>query len=1097
MIEARISNLSAFFQERRVLLWVCQPYDLSVGELPHEYDLPENDATLRYRQKPTATDAILSSLHWEAIWLEGVQSPLLKSLRDRQNDDAVGSRKLVLLASEADAKAVVNTAEFLPVFALGGTIDEGGKASLPSRYDPSRRRTRDRVAWDLASRLVDYPRRLMIVIGSENQSTLPRLYDVLSERPILDLTIVFIVPEGGQPPASPPSSGTQCLQWNGTVDAFAKALSTIGAPKAGELSEWAIRVGKRTVKLQERDVARISESFAIVTEKSLMPANQFTLDDLHAFLAGNLDNWRAYTETVGLPVDRAYRSASQERLSELVLKRLQDAHTENDLASFYHIQLPCESGSGASTILRQVAFRAAQRGFPALVFRPDRIAIVLDEVTAFASSVIEASLEQGTSRSPVFLLVFDVQHESITDLRKLGPLLAGAGRTVVILQAVSSRQSYTAEITGRNGCLLSVLRADANAHEVSECRKAFAGIATKWHLDLTVPDENAWTDFSVATRFVDTPTNPQEASSSFWVALWFFLTQEMDSAGGDRFRDALGNWIQRRTAEIASPAMRAVLDYVAVLSSFRLPSPLWSVLRPATGGSFSSDLTPMLKQLEGVVEWGPMQQAHEDQTLRFLHPVMALEFLRQKGIREERHRVELLRPLLESLSTGHLADVWLSEVVATEILAPKFEERFYGAWDWRIAAFQCFPAQVSRQSKTILHHWARCLYLSADQKLAGAWAMGVGERRKRLCESIDLLKQALIIPQRYLRDEHPSHLYNTLGTAYSRLATLLESGLDCEAEAKRAWQDCCKNFEESIRLSGRTNVEALLAFAKRRMDHWRLPQNQASPATNERTTELVEALSLLDEAQELVESLPTSEVQWEDEIAKNKVLILHSLNTAEAAEFLQQLKTSATPDLGYYCHAQLLTKGKSDPMDRDKAISLLLMARSEKIPLGHRSLHFLVSLLRMHPEQQYEHHLLRSLYIELEGLPGYTSRPFDHFWHAVICYQIGEYREGAQRFSKLRELSRSLDNFRLRVRAVLLDPKRRGRALELVARVTRVISDWRAEGFIDEIGQKIHLRPRHWSVMPKIGDPVRCVIRFEANGPLAVPPRFEASTSIS
>ena len=70
------TELQNFFANRRALLWVCQRYDLMVDEAPHEYDLPETEASMRYRKELNATDEKLCSFYWEAIWLEGVRSPI-------------------------------------------------------------------------------------------------------------------------------------------------------------------------------------------------------------------------------------------------------------------------------------------------------------------------------------------------------------------------------------------------------------------------------------------------------------------------------------------------------------------------------------------------------------------------------------------------------------------------------------------------------------------------------------------------------------------------------------------------------------------------------------------------------------------------------------------------------------------------------------------------------------------------------------------------------------------------------------------------------------------------------------------------------------
>lgn len=184
MPEAELVTLARFFRERRALLWVGQPYDLLPGEQPHEYDIPETDAALKYRPGPNSDDEAIAKLYWEAVWLEGARSPLLASLRKHQQENQSSPRKIVVLASEADARASVNSSEFLPVFALAGLIDDSPSVPAGSRYDPSRRRTRDRIAWDLSSRLVEFSQRLLVVIGPPSTKGLASLFDVLLAAPV-------------------------------------------------------------------------------------------------------------------------------------------------------------------------------------------------------------------------------------------------------------------------------------------------------------------------------------------------------------------------------------------------------------------------------------------------------------------------------------------------------------------------------------------------------------------------------------------------------------------------------------------------------------------------------------------------------------------------------------------------------------------------------------------------------------------------------------------------------------------------------------------------------------------------------------------------
>jgi hypothetical protein len=117
-------NLVRLIRDRQALLWVCQRYDLPPGEQPHDYDLSEAEASLRYRASVDETDRGLASVYWEGVWLEGARSPVLAAIRDETaKQPAAGRRSIVVLASEADAQARVASHEFLPVCSLPGLLD--------------------------------------------------------------------------------------------------------------------------------------------------------------------------------------------------------------------------------------------------------------------------------------------------------------------------------------------------------------------------------------------------------------------------------------------------------------------------------------------------------------------------------------------------------------------------------------------------------------------------------------------------------------------------------------------------------------------------------------------------------------------------------------------------------------------------------------------------------------------------------------------------------------------------------------------------------------------------------------------------------------
>src|SRR5260370_3256428 len=125
------------FADRQALLWVCQKHDLREGEEVHGLDLPSAMASLRYRREPSALDRQIANLYWEAVWLEGAQSPVLTAFRSAA-ETRDQRRSIILLASPTDVDARVPVEEFLPVRVLPGVIDS--TAPLDAQYGTARRK---------------------------------------------------------------------------------------------------------------------------------------------------------------------------------------------------------------------------------------------------------------------------------------------------------------------------------------------------------------------------------------------------------------------------------------------------------------------------------------------------------------------------------------------------------------------------------------------------------------------------------------------------------------------------------------------------------------------------------------------------------------------------------------------------------------------------------------------------------------------------------------------------------------------------------------------------------------------------------------------
>jgi len=1046
----------------------------------HRYDLPAPEALLRYRSSASAVDEAVARRYWEAAWLEGARSPLLDALRRTSEQQRTEHRRsVVVLASEDDARARISSQEFLPVAVLPGILDDAAPAAW--RYGAVRGRVREQTARLLASRLELYRGRALVVLGAREATDLDLLYEVLEDRPIADLEILLVWPVEKVAP-KPENAAVRVHIWPGTEEELASQLDLEGAPLAEEVPEWSLRVGSKVVKLTARDLARISDRFVLLTERELSRPSQFTLPDLVDFLEGNLVNWKAYTS--GLPAPRAYTTDKNLSLENEVLGALKGIESDASDNLTLLIKVPAESGAGITTLMRGVAFSAASTGYPALILRPDQVEPDLEELLAFATQLQESSLAVGLAAAPPLLIVLDVEHARSGSAGQIPALLSSHGRKAVILQATPEEADQQSPRRGKRVVRLPTLRGAVTDTEVATLRLSLSELVTQWQLPMEVPPEDRWQAYQRATRWY---LPSEEASLSlFWVALRFFLIEGMSLEHATRVQDALGVWIGRRAERIADPTTQSILAYVAALSSFRIVSPVWTVLRSLTAGAYSSELSSALQELGTLVKWeGPVPDL-DDYVLRFSHPALADEYLRQRnGIETPPGRVTVLRPLMMALSPGHPGDVWVAEVFSARVLAPLYDERQSAGWDWRLSAFDAFPPAVAESSKTILHHWARCLYLSADMTSG----LPQQDRRARMEAAIDKLIRATQLPRRVGRDEHPSHLYNSLGTAYVRLARLLHETESADHEAEREWQNAWTAFEQSIDLSGGTNVEALLAFSHRLIAHAREP---VSPERRkERAEEVLQAIELLDEAEELISDHASPDPDWSAQIAEDRSDALSWLDERLGADFVENLKRSADAELGYLCEARkLLGPPPQSTEALQGALSALDRAESNGVILGARTLRFRASLLARNPSTRFDFQRLLGCYVQLERAKDYSFRPSDLFRHAVLCYQTGQYAEGSERFRRLREYLRREGTFPLRLHDFWRDPTQPDEPRITQIRVARVTAEWRADGYVAELAQSIPMRPRHFSPPPRQGDIVACAIRFEMNGPLAVPPRF-------
>jgi hypothetical protein len=1080
-------------RDRQGLLWVCQPYDLLPEASPHDYRKSPEEVRPLYRPDVSGVDQGFAGLYWEAVWLEGADSPILRAVRAASGAE-VSNRRPVVLAGAEDAEAVFSEHQFLPVCILPGLLDP--QAAPGARYGGVKDRVRRQIALTFAKRIERYPHRVLVVLGARGaDDLLGHLYPALEDNRIVDLDLVVVQEPGAVPLAGPDTPAVRLHVWHRTAESLLAAMTGAGVPSVGQPLGWTVRVkagdGKTAgVVLSPDAIQRVLNQFVLITEDDLQPPRSFTLDDLTSFFSGTPDAWAGYA--AGLPVPRNYSTAKGRSLPEELLNALRQVEEAEPSKSpegasrqrAATLTLPCAGGSGATTLLRAAAFQAAGEGYPTLLLRPAVTEVDTEVLIAFATSLSEQALKQGVATMPPLAIVLDAEVGELRTARQLAGTLAAQGRATVVLRAVQD------EDRAQQDDLLP-LRSETTQDEARLCEETFRRLVRRWGLPVDqLPTLEEWLAYESRSRWI-TPTGGGAPASLFWVALRFFLTGGLGRAEAQSVHDALGRWIAERDERVSDEGMRRVLRWVAALSSQRIVCPLMVALRPVTGGAFSSLLVPTLRHLGDLVDWQDFSPDFGDYAISFRHPALGAEYLRlHVGQVDQPIAIRELAPVLRQLVPGLPADRWLAERLVTEVLTPAYQDRQRTDWDWRLAAFAELPPALATDSRPILHHWARCLYQSADPR--NVPDMPPAERRRRFETAIQYLRRALQLPRRQPREEHPSHLWNTLGVACSRLARFLDTAEP--AAAAQAWGEAWEAFRKAIDLLP-GNVEAILAFSHRLLDHAGVFGGHEEPvAAGPEVDEVARALSLLDEAEELIEKSQDPDRDRMAELKRDRAHALRWLGQEKVAAYLEVLKASPNPELGYYCEAQLVAQHADTADGLNHAIGILERVAGST-PLSPRSLRLLISLLRKHPARRYEFQRLLEIHEQLEQAVGTTMQPVEQFRHAVLYFQVGESRKGDARFRRLRELERRGDLTAPAVRELWRWADRPTEPRPTQVRVSRLISEWRAEGYVDELGLMIPLRPRHFKPMPRVNDVVPCFVRFEFSGPLAIPKRFVTSSA--
>ena len=1071
-------ELSAALRDRRCVLWVCQRYELMEKAEPHSLDLPPAEARLRYRFQVRPIDLQLMSFYWEAVWTDGASGVIGDAARAANPE---GGRLVVELARAEDAGSPIDTAQFLPVYVLPGLLRD----SVPevSRYGAMPARRRARVAWALQEQLARYPQRTIVVVGASELSDLDAILETLSDHPPAGARVLVVWERQGVAADVAAELQLPLLSYEEGLASFLAALDRAHTPRAGDVPKWAVRVGARPILLGAAEASRISRRFTLISERDLVAPTDINRDALLAFLRGDPDDWRGYAARLDFP--RLYATDGGRSLPDATLEALSELQKGPPRGrETVELILPAEGGAGGTTLLRRTAWEVARAGYPTLVLRQGQIEVDIEDLLAFGLALVEKA-GKDTQRETPLLVVCDVQHNEAPGVDELAVALRSRGRAALVLRAVRARGGTASIANSRVRRVLPVLEQRVSDSEVARLAQHFTDLAAAHSMPLSVPSAAEWSRYQQRNAFY--APGIMEPEGIFWVALQFFLLEgEADRRDFDA-ESALTGWIERRIQLIDDQRIRDVVGSVAVLSSLRLAAPLWPVLRPSFGGRFSSDFTRVLQLLDDVLNWEVEVPEIEDGVLLFRHPVIASAYLARGGAVSGAARLSLLRPVLEQLSGSKPGDLYIAETLASRVISPQRGADVTMTPPERLTVFSWLPALLAQQSQTVLHHWGRALYAAAE-----GGSLTYPERERLFVEAVTKLRRAVDLsrPGR-ASSEHPSHLWNTLATAYVRWQNVAQAAGEGSAKTEELWSRVVEAFEHSVALGHGQNAMPLMGYAHRLVDR---AKSTASQQEREIIlSETAEALELLDQAEVALEATGGADENDERFIANTRTAGLALIKRNYAEGYIQALKERGD-DLGYFCEARLLLSDFPDRSgDPEAALRVLEEAHGAGTVLRASALGLLVRLLERSRGRWADFETQLGFYrlLEARSEGRWTSR--DRFKCAVLCYQTGRHEEGRERFRRLREYAREEGLLYPRVQEFWRSKEPPHAPRVTVVRITSKISDFSAKGYVDDLKQEVILRPRQFPRPPRVGEPQRCVIRFEFSGPFAVPERFASA----
>ena len=721
---------------------------------------------------PKATAGVLG-LPWECVLSETASDDLLKAVDalDSAIETPLVRRRGLVHVIDVPPSSTVLPRRSLPIFLLNGRteVESAGFAARGRRMN---------MIMELQQRGV----RNLVVLGGPDLTLPVELGELWQDGFQCGLTIV----------SDDPEAQYKITEWQD--GAGARRVTLLPAP-AALLSEALhrryteraddqlfIRVRdaggtRHRVYLSGRDDPEhpLLGNYELLSEAHLeyVTPEGLSKEEINGFFQDPSASWRPYAAQMPWSRDDSAR--------KILTKVLWDIDRDGPEASriFY---IRAESGAGATTFLRDLAFGAAMDGYPTLIATHAPFTPSGRSVVNFINSCLKgiAAADIGKGLDAPWLIAFDrSQWEGREeDIATFSRQITEAGRKICIVFITDPLLPVAiyAEKRLENLCDLS--------HEISQK----AAMALGRHLNRFLRPLGTARDTHEWQAFVNHSLVGSSAGGSvFWIALAFWLQRQID------LTETVQGWLYEQFRQkVLDPVVRLAIVDIAAMSTARqlLPETLLPRSKDFPTRDKLYDLQSTVGAL-GVVRQRFGTVSHwamiHDQLGRFLltglfYDARARDSVGLTAAQNPDHlRLMVLARIASNPMIAHPDLVELAETFATSIF--KIDPRqgrseFVVYWREALDALDAMPKAFRMTSRTFLHHASISRRrIAKDDEL---FPITDEERADMLRRSTSDIEAALAL-EHAPGGEPDLNLYNSLAHAYHDLAEV-EARLGMPAE---------------------------------------------------------------------------------------------------------------------------------------------------------------------------------------------------------------------------------------------------------------------------------------------------------------------------